>query len=126
VSNIDGILKHGRWLFRGLIKDQAPNIFKGIFIELLADVSVKEASDWVLDGYNLLDRLPEKYRIQINEFNMGTLEWFTPEWCIENLKEARPELSSLFLGWKKGNNWLQRQCIDIQDQLGTKRVITTS
>jgi len=107
--NIEAMLKHGRWLFKGVMAEYAPGFIKGALIELLADVTVQEVAKWVQENYILLDRLPDKYRAQLDEFNMGDLSWLTSEWCIEAIAKKKPELASLFLGWDEGRDWLERQ-----------------
>ena len=89
--------------------EYAPGFVKGALVELLADVTVKEAAAWVQEDYILLDKLPNKYRAQLNEFEMGDLSWLTVEWCIDAITKKKPELASLFLGWEEGHAWLERQ-----------------
>lgn len=118
-----GLERYGNILLGGLIAEVSPELFKGILIELLSKTTVEEASDWITKDYVLLDKIEPKYLARIKKFvpRFGDTSWFTADWVIEALRKDVPALASLFIGWKKGYNWLGRQVEIIQREIALSR-----
>ena len=111
--------KYGKYLGHGLIAEMAPEIVKGALVEMLRvrKTNVKKASDWVQSNASLWDSLTlaqQKGLIKLGE-NVHNLDWLTGEWVIQAIKDDFPALASLFLGWRKGSNWLERQVVIIKE-----------
>lgn len=113
------ITKIGNILLDGVIGEMAPGLLKGILVERLKDTTVAQASEWVNSNYTLWDKISPAYQEQAKRFapKFGDLSWLTTDWVISALKNKKPALASLFLGWKKGYNWLERQVVIIKNSL---------
>jgi hypothetical protein len=47
---------------------------------------------------------------------VGSIGWLDADWAIDAIKGDFPTIASLFLGWRKANNWLKRQCEIIRNE----------
>lgn len=112
----DTIKRYGGMLGKGLLSQMAPQIVKGVLIEVLAakKLNVKKASTWVEGNVCLWDTLEESERRSFLKLREAVteLDWLTADWVIEAIKGDFPAVASLFLGWKRAKNWLVRQ-VDI-------------
>jgi len=117
------VARYGNLLLGGLLSEVSPDLFKGILIELLRKTTVAEASEWVTKDYVLLEKVPPKTLERLKGFShkFGDTSWLTAEWVIGALKDDVPALASLFLGWRKGYNWLVRQVNIIQREIEESR-----
>jgi len=118
----DTIKKFGNILGKGFIQDMAPGIAAGYLVDMLQryNVGVKEATKWVQDNISLWDKLKPEEQQSLRELSdrIGNrVEWITAEWAIDAVKGDLPALASLFLGWRKANNWLVRQAEIIRGEL---------
>lgn len=104
----------------GFLETEAPGILKGVFIQLLQDISVTEAAVWVNNNHRLWDEIDEEHKEQIRTYapKIKDWSWLTSDWFIINVSRELPALASLFLGWKKGRNWLDRQIVDLKKEAG--------
>ena len=111
--------EYAKILGRGLMSQMAPTVLKGALVEFLRTVTIKEASQWVIDDTSLWDRLgPERQEgLKIMAQEAGGLDWMSAEWVIDAIREDCPALASLFLGWRKSRNWLVRQVVVIQTEV---------
>ncbi len=107
-------------LVSGVLETNAPGILKGIFTELLDDISTTEAIDWINTDHRMWDDIDQEQREQIKTYapKIKDWSWLTSDWLIANLAQDLPALCSLFLGWKKGRNWLDRQIVDLKKEAG--------
>jgi hypothetical protein len=114
-----GLEKYGHVLLAGLLSEVSPEMIKGAMIEMLSQTSVRETSEWVEKDFTLWDKIPPFAQARLKKYSnhFGDLEWLTTEWVIDSLREDHPGLASLFLGWKKANNWLTRQIDIIKGEL---------
>jgi hypothetical protein len=110
-----GIAKYGDFLLTGLISEVGPEIIRGALVELLSSTTVAQATEWVEKDYVLWDKIPEEVKEKLHRFShrLGDISWLTTEWAIDAMRNDLPALASLFLGWKKANNWLSRQVVII-------------
>lgn len=112
----DTIRKYGGMLGKGLLSQIAPQIVKGALVEVLSAkrLNVKKASTWVEGNVCLWDTLEESEKRSFLKLGEAVteLDWLTADWVIEAIKDDFPAVASLFLGWKRGANWLGRQ-VDI-------------
>jgi len=113
------VARYGNILLSGLIAELSPELFKGMLVELLKKTTVAEASEWVTKDYVLLEKVPPQTLARLKGFSprFGNTSWLTAEWVIEALREDVPAIASLFMGWKKGYNWLVRQVEIIQREI---------
>lgn len=100
-------------LGKGAVIKFAPSIFRGLLVEALKDkeISVKKVTGLVqVKGvfWDLI--LPDWKELLGGAGNgLGSLDWLTADWFVNSIKESRPDLASLFLGWEKSRNWLHKQ-----------------
>ena len=82
-------------------------------------VTVAQASGWVMRNEKLWDKIPDHYQesLRNNAPKFKNLDWVNTEWAIESIKTKNPALASLFLGWRKGHNWLGRQVEIIKEEV---------
>lgn len=118
---LPNIKKYAGMFSHGLVISMAPEIAKGALVELLKnkDVDFKKASVWVQNNTSLWEILgPEGQGMLRNVARrVGNIDWLTADWVIEAIKGDLPAVASLFLGWKKANNWLKRQVKIIKEKV---------
>ncbi|KKN59496.1 hypothetical protein LCGC14_0541100 [marine sediment metagenome] len=107
------IKKYAGMFSHGLIIKIAPEIAKGILVEMFRakKVTVKSASDWVQNNTSLWKSFEPGEQAMMKNLaeKVGNIDWLDAPWVIEAVKGDFPAVASLFLGWKKANNWLKRQ-----------------
>lgn len=108
-------------LFRGLVIEFAPKVAEGMIVQIFRDkkVSGEGAIDWVQSNTNLWKALDPKEQALFKNLaeRVGSIDWLDADWIIESIKGDFPAVASLFLGWKKANNWLKRQCEIIRNEV---------
>ena len=107
---------------RGLIANSAPLITKGMINELitLQEITPETIITMVEKKETLWKRVkPEHYpKIQAALAQVDDdFEWFNAEWLLEAIVEKHPAIVSLFVPWKKGQNWLKRQVEEIKTEI---------
>jgi len=106
-KNLGGILG------KGFLIEMAPQIAKGALVELLRmkKVDVKKATEWVQSNSKLWDSLEPHHQERLKQLarKVGNVDWMDVNWAIDAMRGEFPAVASLFLGWKKANNWLARQ-----------------
>ena len=110
MNNLRGI---GELTLKGLVSVNAPTIFKGILNEWFRqqDITVKKVIPLIEQNKSLWLLFPPEYypRLEKIASQVSDLSWLTADWVIDAVKEEHRALASLFLSWKKGRNWLDRQ-----------------
>lgn len=133
MSMFSNLKSLGSLTAKGLISANAPNIIKGVMIELLytealykgrrRKINVKFLVELVEANQNLWELFPEglldKFKNVLAQ--IGDINWFTAEWIIEAIKGEHSSLASLFLSWRKAHNWLERQASEIKENLNEGR-----
>lgn len=117
----DTIKKYGGVVGKGFIAEMGPKVLKGTLLEVLKQkgTGVKSATEWVERDVCLWDTLEpghQKVLISLGR-KMRNISWLTAGWVIEAIKGDMPAVASLFLGWKKANNWLVRQVTIIKERV---------
>ncbi|GAI91651.1 unnamed protein product [marine sediment metagenome] len=111
--NLPDLKKYAGLFSKGLVIELAPEIAKGLLVEIFKAkrVSVKGASDWVQSNTSLWKTLELDEQALFKDLaeRAGNIDWLDADWVIEAIKSDLPALASLFLGWRKANNWLKRQ-----------------
>lgn len=106
---------------RGVVIKLAPEVAKGMLVEIFKakKVSVKSASDWVQGNTSLWKTLEPDEQVMLKDLaqKVGDIAWLDADWAIDAIKGDFPAVASLFLGWRKANNWLKRQCEIIKNEL---------
>ncbi len=106
-KNYAGLLR------KGLVIEMAPEIAKGMLVEIFKTkkVTVDSACDWVQRNTSLWETLEPKEQDMLENLaeRVGNIDWLDADWVIDAIKKDLPAVASLFLGWKKANNWLKRQ-----------------
>jgi len=116
----DRIQKLAGPTMRGLASQFAPQICKGLLIEYLAKVDIGDIMTEIENNTSLWSQMGTDYQEKIKKLvNMaqGHIEWLTSEWTINAIRKDLPRHASLFLGWRKARNWLDKQLAEIQQQL---------
>ena len=98
---------------KGIIVQMAPQIAQGALVELLKakKVDVKKATQWVESNNELWKELEPSHqeRLKMLARKAGRVDFLNVDWAIDAMRKELPALASLFLGWRKANNWLARQ-----------------
>lgn len=106
---------------KGFVAVNAPTIFKGWLNTFLHSrkVTVEKMVTLVEENQSLWSLIPKEHydRIRRATKQAGNLDWLTVDWTINAVKKEHPALASLFLGWRKGRNWLGRQLEEIKQEL---------
>ena len=105
--------------FMGLGQQFAPDIIKGFLIKYLSDIPVKTICTYVEKKESLLSMVPPGNLDEIKAMAARVKDWsfLTSDWLIEAVREDIPATASLFLNWKKGRNWLDKQVEIIKQEL---------
>lgn len=113
----------GELTLKGLVANNAPRITKGMINELFRqyNITVEKIIPLIQENRGLWSMLPPEYYDKIKKAvrQAGSVDWFTSDWVIEAVRKEHPALASLFLGWRKGRNWLDRQANEIRKEVGT-------
>lgn len=121
---LDYLRGFGELTLRGLVSVNAPTILKGMLNEwfTLYQITPEQVISLVTENKSLWSLLPPKYdrRIRNVSAHIGNAEWLTVDWMIDAIKAEHPALASLFLGWRKGKNWLSKQINEIKVELKLK------
>lgn len=103
----------GGFLGKGIIAQMLPQITQGALVELLKakKVDVKKATQWVENNNELWKELEPEHqeRLKMLAHKAGRVDFMNVDWAIDAMRKELPALASLFLGWRKANNWLGRQ-----------------
>jgi hypothetical protein len=113
------IKKISGFLLRGFLPELTPSIVRGLLIEHLQKVDIKELSRWIDEDVSLWDKIAPEYHEDIKRFvsGLGDIGWFNYEWLEEGLRKDLPILCSLFMGDESARNWLEMQLDDIKKRL---------
>lgn len=109
----------GELAVRGFVANNAPAMFKGVMIEFLRNTTVDEIIDRVNKNKSLWSLVPQEEHDKIRHLaqQIQNTDWLTAEWAIDAIRRDHPAIASLFLGWTKSRNWLERQCNEIRENL---------
>lgn len=114
--------KYAGLFSKGFVIEMAPQIAKGMIVEMFKakKTSVKSASDWVESNTNLWKTFEPGEQAMFKNLaeRVGNINWFDADWVIGAIKNDFPAVASLFLGWRKANNWLERQVEIIRKEVG--------
>lgn len=120
VIDISNIKSLGALLTKGLSLKYAPGIIQNALKAYFKNqnMDVPKTTAWVQENKSLWDNIgPERQRqIKLVAKRLGSIDFLTADWAIEGLKEDFPAVASLFLGWTKARNWLERQLGTIREQ----------
>ena len=115
------VQKYGSLLGKGFVIEFAPDIARGILLELFEarKVNTAKATAWVEANTSLWTTLGPDYQKKLKQLvqRLPNIDWITPDWVIETIKVDYPGVASLFLGWKKASNWLSRQLNEIKAEV---------
>lgn len=129
-TTLDSFSGLGKFAVRGIINVSAPSIVKGFLVEILHQdgfykgrkrkIDVKLLTELVNENAGLWDLFPPQLCIKTKNVmaQVDNKDWFTAVWVIEAIKGDHPVLASLFLGWRKAFNWLERQIEEIKRETG--------
>lgn len=111
--DVPDLKKYAGLFSKGFIIEMAPEIAKGMLVEIFKarKTSVTSASAWVQNNTSLWETLELDEQAMLKNLveRGGTIDWLNADWVIEAIKGDFPAVASLFLGWTKANNWLKRQ-----------------
>lgn len=115
---INQVQKLGGPTLRGLASHFAPQIAAGLMVEYLNKVKITEIITYVEKNISLWSQMTPEYQAKVCKMlsTQKNLSWLTTEWLIDAIRKDIPRLASLFLGWDKARNWLERQMDEIRQQ----------
>jgi len=109
------IEKYGSILAKGGVAEIAPEISRGILVEVLQtkNMTVNLIVDWIQKDYCLWDCVELKHRVYFSRLakKVGSLDWITAPWIISSIKKDFPAVASLFLSWDEAMVWLEKQVV---------------
>lgn len=121
IKILDTFKRYRNILGRGFVAELAPGIAKGALLEIFQQgrIGVSEATQWIESNKSLWGSMSPEYQEQMRSLviKVGRIDWLTFDWVIDGLKDGSPAMASLFLGWKKGTNWLNRQIEEIKQEV---------
>lgn len=116
----DELMKYVNMMGKGVTAVLAPTVMGGMLVEIFRkkNVTTDVAIGWVKEDKSLWEIFGPEYQRQCRHAvaKLGTLDWMTADWAINAFREGEPALCSLFLGWKKGFNWMARQIDTIKNE----------
>lgn len=119
--NLNNLKGYAENTLRAVASLNAPTIFKGMLNEFLSkpEIDVNFLISLVEEDKSLWSFLPPEHYDKVIKVvgNIGDVKWFTADWLIEAIKKKHPAIASLFLGWRKGYNWLKRQVKQVKDEI---------
>lgn len=119
----DTAMEYGRTMLKGLVSNNTPVMAKGMLNELLRinGITPEVVTELVMENKSLWDMFPENQYDKIKKIlaQVGEVDWITTDWLIDATRKNHPALASLFLGWRKARNWLDRQVEEIKAQVKT-------
>lgn len=118
---LSGLKKYAGLFSKGFIIEMIPEIAKGMLVEIFKarKTTVKSATNWVQTNTCLWKTLEPKEQTMLKKLVQrgGNIDWLDANWVIAAIKNDFPAVASLFLGWKKANNWLKRQVEIIRKEI---------
>lgn len=122
---MDFVKELSRSSMRGLIANNIPSIAKGMINELFTRYKVTPETVIVMvENKQSLWKLikPQDYlKIQKALEQVNNIDWFDAPWLLHAIQEKHPALVSLFISWKKGQNWLTKQIEEIKTEVTNLR-----
>jgi hypothetical protein len=114
-------LSLARNFVKGLLINNVPNIAKGAIAEWLRTTKVDfpAVTKAIQQNTRVWPLIPERYHAGIRNIarDVGDLDWLTADWLIDIARKENPPMASLFLGWRKAYNWLNRQIVDCKSEI---------
>jgi len=108
----------------GLVAELAPEVLKGFLIDFFEsnNINTAEATEWIEGNKSLWGSLKPEQQAQMKRMaqKAGNLDFVNANWAINALRKDLPLLASLFLGWTKAHNWLERQLSEIKEEIKHK------
>ena len=116
---MDFVKELGKHSMRGLIVNNVPLLFKGMINEFFTiyNVTPEMIIPMVENKESLWALVKPADYIKIQkalEQGGGNLDFLTMDWLLGALKEKHPAIVSLFVTWKKGQNWLTKQIVEVK------------
>lgn len=103
---------------KGLIVEMVPGIASGIINEFFHQWNVNAAKiiqDVQSNRSLWVDLKPDQRdQLKATSQRLGNLDFITPEFLINSIKEDFPAVASLFLNWPEAGEWLARQINDLK------------
>lgn len=129
----------GSPMMMGLVAQAAPSVLKGIILEYLQDIKIRDLQIFVDENKSLWGMLTLEYQIKIKNLTsrIKDVRWLTADWLISSSRERiskirddRPDhqaeraklcaLISYFLSSKRAYAWLENQALIIRQELSAK------
>ncbi len=121
---LDTIKQYGGVFAKGLMLQMAPGIAGGIINELFHQWKVDRAkvTQDVQHNRSLWEDMKPEQRKQLNSLSkrIGNLDFITTDLVITSIKKDFPLVASLFLGWPKVQEWLERQIEYLKKQASSE------
>ena len=103
---------------RAGIANNIPSIAKGMINEFftLANITPETVIPMVENKESLWQKLRPEDITKLSKIldQIDNLDWLTEEWLLNAIVEKHNALVSLFVKWRKGQNWLKKQVEEIK------------
>jgi len=122
-SILDRLAKYKGPIRRAVLSEIAPGVIKGYLLEFLAreHMTVSKLTTYVESNKSLWSMVTPEYQTKIQNLAKGiSINWLTPHWLIDSVRNDFPSLASLFMSDPDAARWLQDQVRIIREAL-TKR-----
>ena len=117
----DKLKQYGSLLGKGLMLEMAPGIAAGLINELFHqwNIDVAKITQDVQHNRSLWDAMAPDQRKELNNLaaKIGNLDFFTPSFIIDSIKNDFPGVASLLINWEPGMKWLTEQLEDIKSTI---------
>jgi len=117
----EGLKRYGGFFAKGLASSLSPSIGKAILMQYfrVKQINVAKMIKCIENDTSLWSNIEPVYQDRLKKLaqKANNLNWLNAEQAIEMLRKEYPAMASLFLGWTKARNWLDRQMLIIRKEL---------
>jgi hypothetical protein len=115
---LDSIKGIARSFGKGLLLEAAPQIISGVIIQLFHQWKLDKAviTEYVNNDVSLWSKmtLRQQKQLTLAATQLGSLDFLTPEFVVESIKDDFLSVASLLVNWPEAGEWLARQIEEIK------------
>jgi hypothetical protein len=115
---LEQVKQFGSIFAKGLMPQLIPGMAAGLIVNLFHEwnIDLEKVAGDIQNNRSLWNNLTEEQRRQLAMAakRAGTIDFITPEFIIDAIKEDFPTVASLFANWKMAAEWLDRQIVELK------------